>query len=120
VLVGFSEYTTYISWVVQNHRDTLDIAQSKEWGRITPKRQSREALLSTECCTTAGMIAQATAKTPWVGTGPQRRLRQGSSLWPPGGQQTSSRHGCRMMAMIDPAPMLYCTLGHSSALNGKW
>ena len=66
VLVGFSEYTTYVSWVLQHHPDSMAVVQSKEWGRITPRRKTREALYSDECCPSEAVISQARAKTHWA------------------------------------------------------
>ena len=66
VLVGFSEYTTYVSWVLQRHPESMAVVPSKEWGRITPRRKTREALYSDECCPSEVVIAQARAKTHWA------------------------------------------------------
>jgi hypothetical protein len=66
VLVGFSEYTTYISWVMQHHSSSVDVVPSKEWGRITPYRRTREALYVQMCCPTEGVLDLAAAKHGWV------------------------------------------------------
>lgn len=66
VLVGFSEYTTYISWVMQHHSNSVDIVPFKDWGRITPFRRTREALVVQMCCPTKGVLDLAAVKNGWA------------------------------------------------------
>ena len=66
VLVGFSEFTTYVSWVKQRYPDTLAEMSHKDWGRITPRKATREALYADNCCPTAKFLHLVAMKRTWA------------------------------------------------------
>lgn len=63
VYYGLSEYTMYISWVLQHKPGALEVMREKEWNRVAPGRHAWLALRNyTACCPDDALLDKAAAE----------------------------------------------------------